>query len=462
MAALTSSAVRLEVEEGTSFALSGSRRSRGSTLIHDLSVPLNIHEPVQDAKDNARVGVFGATLNLVNVIIGSGIVGLSVVGKAAGVVPFTVFICLSAFLAYFTLTMLVEAAEYTHRKSYEAIGAKALGSYGAVLTPVVIILQNLGGMTSRLMLMNESAPPVLKLIGLSHVSVQTVQFLLTGFIIFPLCLLRDLSMLSYTSFFALCTFILIALTSVWILVAGDTWYELKAAPNTEEGVNWSSFNFSAFQELPTVVFAFVCHTACLPIYSQLSAPSKERMAKVAGNSIATASILYSVTGLAGYITYKAYTMGVLFNNWRHCSGDKMVCEDDSVYIGVLNGLFLIGVVLGYPSVHFPTRRAVIALTVGVDAKFSMVLHCAVATGLVGTTLVIATALPDVSTAFSWTGVIASPLLVFVLPAFYHQEILRQEECLAASHPRRLKGICIAVFGLVFMAIGICVKVASLF
>eukprot|EP00929_Paragymnodinium_shiwhaense_P009165 TRINITY_DN113222_c0_g1_i1.p1 TRINITY_DN113222_c0_g1~~TRINITY_DN113222_c0_g1_i1.p1 ORF type:complete len:490 (+),score=23.60 TRINITY_DN113222_c0_g1_i1:48-1472(+) len=421
-------------------------------------------DPQPTSDDAACVGQLAASLNLVNVIVGSGIVGLSFVVKASGVVPFTLFICLSAFLAYTTLTMLVEATDYTTRRSYEAIGVKALGNWGLLLTSACIILQNLGGMTSYLILIAKTAPPVLKLIGLSGISVKGLQLTMTLFVCLPLCLLRDLSMLAYTSFFALCMFILIALTSLWLLLEGDSWYVSNAPVHhlpADEPINWTSFGFDSFEQLPTIIFAFVCHTACLPIYSQLRSPTKERMAVVSRGSISTALVLYTVTGVAGYLTYKSYTMDALVKNFRHCWGKSdLDCEDQSVYIGVLNGLFLIAVLLGYPSVHFPTRRAVIALVWGVDAEFSWKVHCGVAFGLVGSTLVIATSLTVLSEAFSWTGAIASPLIVFVLPAFYYQRILKQEEGLPASHPKRLRGIGVAMFGLMFMTISVFVKVSS--
>jgi sodium-coupled neutral amino acid transporter 3 len=438
----------------------------GSRSFVESFVPLNTCEPQENIEDCARVSRFAASLNMVNVIIGSGIVGLSFVVQASGVVPFTLFICFSAFLAYVTLTMLVEAVEYTPQKSYEAVGIKALGPYGLYLTSGVIILQNIGGMTSYLVLIAKTAPPILKLAGITGVSVKGVQVLITVVVCFPLCLLRDLSMLAYTSFFALCVFALVAATSVWYFAVGDPWYTSEAVTVHHIGVgapvNWTSFSISAFSQLPTIIFAFVCHTACLPIYSQLRSPTKERMGTVCATSVVTALMLYAITGISGYLAYKGHTMAALVRNFRHCWDNvDEHCEDKNTYISVLNALFLMAVLLGYPSIHFPTRRAVIALVQGVDAQFSWIVHCGVAVVLVGGSLLLATSLNDVSTVFSWTGVIASPLIVFVLPAFYYQRIMQQEERLPVHDPKRLKAIGIVLFGLLFMAIGVFVKVSEL-
>lgn len=146
-------------------------------------------------------------------------------------------------------------------------------------------------------------------------------------------------------------------------------------------------------------------------------------------------------------------------NFRHCmSNDE--CMDERPLVGVLNGLFLVAVLLGYPSVHFPTRRAAIALVWGIDKDFSWFVHCGVATVLVGMPLLLAINLPDVSMAFSWTGAIASPLLVFVLPSLYFYLVSSRADP-PPSACKRYSSLAIAGLGLVFMAISVAVKIEKM-
>jgi len=229
-------------------------------------------------------------------------------------------------------------------------------------------------------------------------------------------------------------------------------------------VNWTSFSMEAFEQFPTIIFAFVCHTACLPIFSQLKDASKERMSHVNLSSISVALMLYLVTGVAGYLTYAGHTRGTLIMNLRHCWGDvgEEECLDSKVTIGLLNAAFLAAIVLGYPCVHFPTRRAIIALIWGVDKEFNWLVHCGVATCIVGTTLAIALVCEDASKAFSWTGSIASPLIVFILPSFYYQHLLGSKDKIPALSAKRLWPICVMCFGLAFMGVCLYVKVKKLF
>merc|ERR1719343_1747844 len=154
-------------------------------------------------------------------------------------------------------------------------------------------------------------------------------------------------------------------TSVVYFSAGDGWYNSELAKVSEisggTAVNWTSLSVDAFEQFPTIIFAFVCHTACLPIYSQLEDATTKKMSHVNLSSILIALMLYSVTGVAGYLTYKGHTMKALILNFRHCWEDDGECVDDNPFIAVLNGTFLLALLLGYPSIHFPTRRAVIAL-----------------------------------------------------------------------------------------------------
>jgi len=284
---------------------------------------------------------------------------------------------------------------------------------------------------------------------------------------YPLCLLKDLNLLSYFSFLAFCAFSTVAGYAVYTWVSMEhagtlSWY--ANMPGGNDPINWWDFKLTAIDRMPTIIFAFVCHTACLPIYSQLHTPSKERMCTVNASSVSLAFLIYVATGVFGYLVYKGATLQNLMLNFRHCEevakgvekGGE-TCKDELYFVSVLNAAFLVAVLIGYPSVHFPTRRAIIALIWGEEAEFSWPVHIVVATVTVAATLALAIFLQDdISFAFSWTGSVASPLLVFILPSLFYWRILgKQRRSLCSLE--RLWPLVTFIIGMLIMAACIIVK-----
>ena len=79
-------------------------------------------------------------------------------------------------------------------------------------------------------------------------------------------------------------------------------------------LEWFSISADTSFVLPTLAFSFVCHTALLPIYTELKKRSVGRMVGVAVSSIFSCFIMYFVAGLFGYLAFRGeYTKASLFH-----------------------------------------------------------------------------------------------------------------------------------------------------
>eukprot|EP01060_Flectonema_neradi_P039756 TRINITY_DN8879_c0_g2_i2.p1 TRINITY_DN8879_c0_g2~~TRINITY_DN8879_c0_g2_i2.p1 ORF type:complete len:190 (+),score=19.70 TRINITY_DN8879_c0_g2_i2:84-572(+) len=99
-----------------------------------------------------RIGMISAVLNLVNAIIGSGVLGLPYIMAGSGTVLFLVMLGFTALIMDYSLQLLIASAAITHQPgqpfSYELLGEQAFGLRGRVLVSLMVMVQNCANMTS--------------------------------------------------------------------------------------------------------------------------------------------------------------------------------------------------------------------------------------------------------------------------------------------------------------------------
>ncbi|MED6242998.1 hypothetical protein ATANTOWER_013148, partial [Ataeniobius toweri] len=64
-----------------------------------------------------------------------------------------------------------------------------------------------------------------------------------------------------------------------------------------------TINHETAYTIPILAFAFVCHPEVLPIYTELSNPTKRRMQTIGNVSILGMFIMYFFTAIFGYLTF---------------------------------------------------------------------------------------------------------------------------------------------------------------
>ena len=103
----------------------------------------------------------GCTANVINAIVGSGIVGLPFAIKQAGFVAGIGLVILAALLTEKSLRLLVETAKHAHVPSYETVAEAAFGRYGFLFVSVNMFINAYGAMLSYLMIVKDTFSAVL-------------------------------------------------------------------------------------------------------------------------------------------------------------------------------------------------------------------------------------------------------------------------------------------------------------
>lgn len=86
--------------------------------------------PLEPNKVEHKSTIVGCSSNLINAIVGSGIVGLPFAIKETGPCAGVVLVILCGLLTEKSLRLLVETAKHAHVPSYETVAEAAFGRFG--------------------------------------------------------------------------------------------------------------------------------------------------------------------------------------------------------------------------------------------------------------------------------------------------------------------------------------------
>eukprot|EP00658_Telonema_sp_P-2_P039005 TRINITY_DN2789_c0_g1_i3.p1 TRINITY_DN2789_c0_g1~~TRINITY_DN2789_c0_g1_i3.p1 ORF type:complete len:333 (-),score=70.14 TRINITY_DN2789_c0_g1_i3:134-1132(-) len=304
---------------------------------------------LQGRKTSFALSVF----NLMNAIMGSGMLALPYILARSGVAVFVVLMILMALVVDYSLHLLISAAKTSGMRSYEDLCEHALGSWGRVVVCVAIVVQNTGSMTTYLKVVGDTMPSAIRKFGAGEVDRALLMAVVTVAIILPLSVPRSISGLGSIS--GISIMIMFGFTLTVIARSGDTCDGGVSCGDGE--IRAVHLTMDTFLALPTMCFSYVCHTCLLPVFSELYEADTQgrrfrrdtRMMNVAHMAIGFCTLMYLATALWGYITFKDNTDKDLLDNYT----DHM----DNGFTAGLSTALCVSFVFTVPLIHFPHRRS---------------------------------------------------------------------------------------------------------
>nr|XP_005561485.1 PREDICTED: probable sodium-coupled neutral amino acid transporter 6 isoform X2 [Macaca fascicularis]XP_014999316.1 probable sodium-coupled neutral amino acid transporter 6 isoform X2 [Macaca mulatta] len=354
---------------------------------------------------------FGLSVfNLMNAIMGSGILGLAFIMANTGILGFSFLLLTVALLASYSVHLLLSMCIQTAVTSYEDLGLFAFGLPGKVVVAGTIIIQNIGAMSSYLLIIKTEFPAAIAefLTGdysrYWYLDGQTLLIIICVGIVFPLALLPKIGFLGYTSslsFFFMMFFALVI-------------------SNATDDCKPKLFHFSkeSAYALPTMAFSFLCHTSILPIYCELQSPSKKRMQNVTNTAIALSFLIYFISALFGYLTFYDKVESELLKGYS-----KYLPHD--VVVMTVKLCMLFAVLLTVPLIHFPARKAVMMMFFS-NFPFSWIRHFLITLALNIIIVLLAIYVPDIRNVFGVVGASTSTCLIFIFPGLFYLKLSRED------------------------------------
>jgi solute carrier family 38 (sodium-coupled neutral amino acid transporter), member 11 len=268
---------------------------------------------VKQTVEEKKSTIVGATANLINAIIGSGIIGIPFAIQQAGLVAGFILVCLCALLTDKSLRLLVETAKHASSPSYETTLEAAFGRFGFLFVTINMFIMSYGAMVSYLMVVKDTIPFVL---GVSDPDTRrALLFVISLFIMVPLSAQRDMANLAYTSRISVI---------LDILMVGLVAYLAPIGISLEKhGGLWNVLQTSTFRietifvGLGVLSFAFVCQHSAFIIAGSLQNPTKLRWSIVTFRSLCLCVCLANLCGISGYLGFMESTQGNILNNLSH-------------------------------------------------------------------------------------------------------------------------------------------------
>ncbi|XP_064010703.1 solute carrier family 38 member 6 isoform X1 [Pogoniulus pusillus] len=400
---------------------------------------------------------FGLSVfNLMNAIMGSGILGLSYAMANTGILGFSILLLIVASLASYSVFLLLSMCTQTAVTSYEDIGLFAFGSTGKVLVAATIIIQNIGAMSSYLFIVKSELPGAVagflsgEESGSWYLDGRLLLLIASVCIVFPLALLPKIGFLGYTSslsFFFMVYFALVVMVKKWSIPCPlplSSAIETSQVSNSTEDCKAKLFHLSkeSAYAIPTMAFSFLCHTSVLPIFCELQSPSKSRMQNVTVTGIGLSFLIYFVSALFGYLTFYDKVDSELLQGYsRYLPHDTVIM---TVKVAIL-----FAVLLTVPLIHFPARKAVLMVFFSC-IPVSWICHILVTLMLNTTVVLLAMYVPDMKHIFGVIGSTTSTCLLFVYPGLFYLKLNRED----FLSPQKLGACALIIFG-------VCVGILSL-
>ncbi|MCJ1338445.1 hypothetical protein MMC09_003733 [Bachmanniomyces sp. S44760] len=296
-------------------------------------------------KENGVAGQaswISSVINLVNTIIGAGVLAMPLALSRMGILLGTFIILWSGLTAGFGLYLQTRCAKYLDRGSASFFALSQI-TYpnAAVIFDFAIAIKCFGVGVSYLIIIGDLMPGVV--LGFSENAASFPflvdrHFWVTGFmlVVIPLSFLRRLDSLKYTS--------VIALISIGYLVILVVAHFFKGDTMAERGpirfVRWQSA-IATLSSFPVIMFS---------ILNEIADNSHFRTTSVVTGSIGSAAFLYILVAITGYLSFG-----------NNVAGNIVGMYPPSVTATIGKAAIVVLVMFSYPLQVHPCRASVDAV-----------------------------------------------------------------------------------------------------
>ena len=375
------------------------------------------------------------------------------VARNTGLLPFALLLLIFASLAdlaLYLLLLVVDRVALREEAKYHNIARALFGRPVEIAAAVVVILQQLGACTSYVVIMADVLTPMLGIASDPDALLCKrvfLQLVVVGAIVFPLCMLRKMDHLKFTSTLALIFMLAFAayllFTGAYFaahsderedFVMAEGEYAGGSAAHKDRGCGASHDHVDApgstvhlfrplnedfLSGLPILAFSYLFHQNAFPVYSELKDRSVRRMSIVGHWSLLICSLVYGMAGMMGYVTFlNSVDANVLVNFATH--GHVFYIIADVLRVG-----FGFAIIFSYPVVVWEARAGIDELLFPGKA-YSIVRYFLLNLVIIGLTTGIAIRFPSIDVVLGYVGSTCSPTMVYVLPAVFYLRAFPEE------------------------------------
>ncbi|KAI3632969.1 hypothetical protein MIR68_009044 [Amoeboaphelidium protococcarum] len=270
--------------------------------------------PMDDDHGDGTAGIPSSMINILNTIMGAGLLAMPNAITTLGIGLAVIVIMLSGSAAAFGLYLLARCAALVGRSASFNSVSKITYPQAAVFFDIAVAIKCFGVGVSYLVIIGDLAPSVLHDFNVfpeGHV-LLTRQMWITIFmaVITPLCFLKRLDSLKYTSFVALGGILYLMVLIVYMFFNGTQ------SHIPVENIEIFAPKLTFLKALPVFVFAFTCHQNLFSVHNELRNNSLKRLNFVIVSCIGISMVSYIAFGIFGYLMFGNDAAGNIIINFQ--------------------------------------------------------------------------------------------------------------------------------------------------
>ena len=360
--------------------------------------------------------------NLVNAVVGAGVLAQPYCFKEAGMVAAGMFLCTTALFTQWSLFMMAYVGEISNKKGYSEAVEFYFGAKGAMATDFFIAFLNFGTSIAYIDVIGDI---ICGWLGGNAKFGALLSVLI--FILFPLCCIRTFDQLRFTSYLGSAIYTTFGIAVVMIYFSHSYEDTVQAAIDSGNANEKQEIGFTIdfARIIPIQTLAFACHTILFPVYSEYMS-LKNATTKSFNNAVTIAIVLcctlYLSIGIFGAMTFQSYTAGDILLNYSKHNG---------FFPNFLQAVFAVSLCFTYPLVVFPLRDSLDKMLMKIDWFENFVFNtdpqtkCLSQRWYAETVIVclsgfcVAIVLPSIEVIFGITGALAGTTLCFIIPSFMY-------------------------------------------
>lgn len=416
------------------------------------------------AESNSGSSIMSSSFNLAKTILGAGILSLpgavavfSDAPKTSLPIACSLLLVMGLISAY-TFSSIGRACELHDVSSFQDAWTYSVDRNSGRLISILIALKTFFSCLTYSIVVGDTFSGVSKAIGL-NLSRNSAIIMSTLFVIFPLCMQKNLDALKYTSILGLggvlyCAgFMLFRFIESSYQPNGKYFIQLSnenfSLPSF--GVRGTTINRSVFILLSTLSLAFVAHYNAPKIWKELRHRNRTRFANVISLAFGFAALMYVSVMCVGFSTFGGSTSGFVLNNY---SSLDSLATMGRLAIGL-------GIVCGYPLTFSALRDGLLDIVnVTQEQKRMQLMLPTTAMSLVVITL-LALRFTNLGLVVALSGSLIASSLIYIIPAWMN---LRNLSFIAKKEDRSLtpRDNLELLFNYLIMAMGSIIAVIGVF
>ncbi|CDK29411.1 unnamed protein product [Kuraishia capsulata CBS 1993] len=380
--------------------------------------------------------VNSSVVNLLNTIIGAGLLAIPYAIRTDGVVLGVLIVILSGIASGLGLVLQVLSSKFLPRGGSNFFTVCSI-TYPqlSVVFDIAIAIQCFGVGLSYIVLTGDLMPSIVEIDSFTHGQARVFWILLSLVIVLPLCYLRRLDSLKYASVVALVAIgYIVFIVYLYFFIGLPSGFQ--NVPNRGNISLWRPEGFKAiFSTFSIIVFAFTGHQNMYSIINELESPTLYRLHKIIIASISVAMALFVSVGLMGYFPFGDAITGniiLMYENTR------------AVWFAKL--LLVLMVLISFPLMFHPCRISINNIAYWVETKWKTASDEAVpllpgtatnplgekrflilTTAILIASYVIAISLKSFELILSLVGATGSTAISFILPGLFGYKLINSTD-----------------------------------